>query len=228
MTQIILCDQVTLALEHRSLLQEVTGSGGAWLSFLYTGALSGLLLDGIAQWLGKLWIYPYWGEALYGSTFVIGFCAYWLAIVESYLAVKAIFSRRYAPVPSTKPPRYQVVLFRAIGCAGLMLASIGILELLREYRKIGGYVFEIRRPIVVKNHFSYFLIAFSGIWLVLEWAQFALGRLSLLKTILDERRLPLCALLVFPPLSRDYFGKQLMPPTISGFTQTGRCHIGES
>lgn len=90
---------MTIALEGRSLLQEATHSARAWLSLLSIGAISGLLLDGIAQWLGKLWIYPYWNEAVYVGTFVIGFCAYWLATAESYLAVKAILGRWYSPSP---------------------------------------------------------------------------------------------------------------------------------
>jgi hypothetical protein len=37
---------------------------------------------------------------------------------------------------------------------------------------------------------------FIGVWLTLEWVQFALGRLSLLKTVLNRRFLPLCALAI--------------------------------
>lgn len=197
MTLIILCDQVTLRLEHRSLLQEATGNRKAWISFLSVGAVSGLLLDGIAQWLGKLWIYPYWNEIVYAGTFVIGFCAYWLATAETYLAVKAVLNRwsRNRP-PAVAPRLCSRPVFRALGIAGLALTAGGILLLLADYRQTGGYVFEIQEPLRMKIHFGYFLMSFIGIWFILEWAQFARGRLSLLKAISSGDRQPLYALLI--------------------------------
>jgi hypothetical protein len=196
MTFIILCDQITVALDHRSLLQEATGSGRAWLSLLTVGALGGLLLDGIAQWLGKLWIYPYWNEAVYGSTFIVGFCAYWLATAESYLAVKAILKRcRRAAPPAITARLYEPALFRALGLTGLVLIAAGVALLLREYRTMGGYVFEIRTPLPVEPHISYFVMAFVGIWFALEWIQFARGNWTLLRAVLHGYRLPLYALI---------------------------------
>lgn len=196
MTLIILCDQVTLALKQGSLLQQATHSGRAWLSFLCIGAVSGLLLDGIAQWLGKLWIYPYWNQVVYAITFVIGFCAYWLATAESYLAVRAILGRGRRVPPAIAVQSYQPVLFRALGIAGAVLVLSGVALLLRDYRSIGGYVFDTQNALHLKNHFGYFLIAFLGVWLLLEWIQFARGRLSLLRSILNGNRIPLYALLL--------------------------------
>jgi hypothetical protein len=196
MTFIILCDQTTVALEHQSLLREVTSGGKPWLSLLTAGALSGLLLDGIAQWLGKLWIYPYWNEAVYGSTFVVGFCAYWLATAESYLAAKAILKRwGRATSPLTTVRLYEPALFRALGLTGLVLTAAGVALLLREYRTTGGYVFEIRTALPIESHTSYFVTAFTGIWFALEWIQFARGKWTLLRAVLHGYRLPLYALI---------------------------------
>lgn len=197
MTSIILCDQVTILLGQRSLLQEATGSGRAWVCFLCIGALSGLLLDGVAQWLGKLWIYPYWNEAFYAGAFIAGFCAYWLVTVESYLAVKMILGRWWRCVPARHSVRpYEAGLFRALGVVGIALAAGGIVLLLADYRQTGGYVFEIRKPLPVKPHFAYFLMTFLGVWLILEWVQSARRRLSLLLTLLRGDWLPLCTLLL--------------------------------
>ncbi|MGH9582349.1 MAG: hypothetical protein ACRD4O_05390 [Bryobacteraceae bacterium] len=202
LTQIILCDQVTIALGRGSLLRQATSSGRAWASLLCIGALSGLLLDGLGQWLGKLWIYPYWNEAFYGSTFVIGFCAYWLAIVESYVLVRAILQRslRWAS-PLIERRTYEAALFQAFGMAGIALIVAAIVLIVTDYRRAGGYVFEIRKQLPVRIHFGYFLAAFIGVWLALEWVQFARGRLSLLKTVLNRRFLPLCALVVASAVS---------------------------
>lgn len=197
MTGIILCDQITVALERRSLLQESTKSGRAWLSLLCVGALSGLLLDGGAQWLGKLWIYPYWNEAVYGSTFVVGFCAYWLATAESYLAVRAVLRLWTGNARGAITARpYETLLFRALGALGVVLIVAAIFLLLSGYQYSGGYRFEIREAVPVKAHFRYFLILFIGIWLALEWLQVARGGSSLLRAILHGCWQPLCALVL--------------------------------
>jgi len=197
MTAIILCDQVTLLFAHRSLLQEATCSGRAWRSFLLIGALSGLLLDGVAQWLGKLWIYPYWNEAFYGGAFIVGFCAYWMATAESYLAVKVILGRWWRVMPPPVSARKnEAALFRVFGVLGVLLTAAGTVLLLGDYGSTGGYVFEIRRPLPVKTHFGYFLMTFAGVWFILEWVQWARRRMSLLRTLLYGHWQPLCALLV--------------------------------
>jgi hypothetical protein len=198
MTTIILCDATTNRLARSSLLEAATTSGRGWLRFLTIGALGGLMVDGIAQWLGKLWIYPFWNAAVYGSTFVVGFCAYWLAVVESYAAVKAVLKCVFGAPANQRDKISDSVsaLFRTFGLAGAALIVAGVLLLLRDYSAQGGYVFEIRRAAPVRLHFEWFLLAFLGCWLVLEWAQHRAGRLSLIQTLLDRNLLPLCSLLI--------------------------------
>ena len=197
LTQIILCDQAAIVMGHGSLLQYATRNGRAWMRLLCTGALSGLLLDGLAQWLGKLWFYPYWNEAFYGVTFVIGFCAYWLATCESYVLIHAILKRiRRERRPPAGLRFYENTLFRTLGLLGIALFTTAILLIAHDYRQAGGYVFEVRRQTPVRIHFSYFLAAFIGLWLILEWIQVARGSLSLLRTIINGRLNPLLALLV--------------------------------
>lgn len=194
-TQITLCDQVTIALGRESLALRATGSAKAWSSFLCVGAIAGLLLDGAGQWLGKLWIYPYWNEAVYGATFVVGYCFYWLAIAESYLVVLAILRRRRLLPPIT-PKSYEPALFRMIGGVGIVVTIAAVMLILMDYSKAGGYVFEIRRRFPVKIHFGYFLAAFIGVWMILEWIQVRLGKLSLIRTLLHGRFAPLVAILI--------------------------------
>jgi len=68
-TAIILADEAARLLDGRSLLDEITASGRAFLTFAAAGTASGFLLEGMAQWLGKL-----------------GF-------TQSYLAARAILRR---------------------------------------------------------------------------------------------------------------------------------------
>lgn len=197
LTEIILCDQVVVAFGRESLLQCATRNGGSWARLLCIGAVSGLLLDGLAQWLGKLWIYPYWNEAFYGGAFIIGFAAYWLAISESYVFVRAILNWVHRERPVRRTPRiHDAALFRSFGAAGIALTTWAILRIWKEYRMAGGYVFQIRQRVSIHIHFDYFLMAFIGVWLTLEWVQVARGKLSLLRTILNGRLIPVLALLI--------------------------------
>lgn len=195
-TQIVLCDLATLKLGGESLLQQATGSPKAWLSFLCVGAISGLLLDGLGQWLGKLWFYRYWNQEIYAVTFIAGFCAYWLATVEGYTVILAIL-RHGRPVKAVSRPRpYAPVLFRVLGIGGIALTAASIALIAVHYREAGGYVFDVQKPLSVHLPFAYFLAAFTGVWLALEWIQSALGRQSLIQTLLGGRILPLIALLI--------------------------------
>ena len=201
LTLIILCDQITIALEYQSLLHRTTHSGRAWLSLLFTGALSGVFLDGFAQWLGKLWIYPYWSLPVYATTFVIGFSAYWLATAETYLAAKAVLCRRQSlPLRAMKIRRYEPLFLRVLGIAGAALSLTGTVLLWNGYSQT-GYIFEIQKTFPIKTSFGYFVVAFIGIWFTLEWIQFARGRLSLLQAIVRGHRRPAYALLISSGLS---------------------------
>lgn len=196
MTLIVLCDQILLRLDGWSLLQQLTAHGRGWASLLMVGAVSGLLLDGTAQWLGKLWIYPYWNNAFYGATFVIGFAAYWIAIVESYLAVRSLL-KRYFLRPSKRMAfaSERATLFRTLGYAGAALTCIGIAVLSHNYRRT-GYRFDIRTVFPLHSPLTGLLATFAGFWLILERVQYGRRYDSLLGCLMDGDRTPLYALLL--------------------------------
>jgi hypothetical protein len=202
-TLIVLCDQIALRLQNRSLLLENTVDKRAWSMLLAIGALSGLMLDGGGQWLGKLWIYPFWNAGMYAATFVVGFAGYWMAIAESYVAVSAIL-RTWRRGPRMRgavgPDRHK--LFRVAGVAGVALAAGGIALAADAYRRMGGYDFDIRTPTVLRAPLSSLLLTCSGLWLVLEWAQHSHGRESFLSCLLNGDRIPLYAML----LASEAFG----------------------
>ncbi len=194
-TLIILCDATTNMIEGKSLLTEVTAGRGAFARFALTGAVSGLMLDGIGQWLGKLWIYPHWNDALYGWTFVLGFCAYWLAIVETYLVARSLLGarRRRRQARARR-------LSRAAGAVGAVLLVGSICFALAGYERAGGYVFSIApgarsgRP-APHAPFLCVLAAFAGCWTILEWAHSRRGGVTFMSSVLAGDRLPLCAVL---------------------------------
>jgi hypothetical protein len=133
---------------------------------------------------------------VYGATFVVGYCFYWLAITESYLAVLAILRRGRRSLPPVIPKSYEPALFRVLGGVGIVLTIAAVMLILADYSKAGGYVFETRNRFPLKIHFGYFLAAFLGVWMVLEWVQVRLGRLSLLRTLLHRRFAPIAAIVI--------------------------------
>ena len=191
-TVMILCDEARRRLEGMSLLDAIVASPAAFLRFLATGAACGLLLDGSAQWIGKLWIYPYWNPAVYGGTFVIGFCAYWLLLAETYFLAKALL-RRLRPVSSAFSPKHHRATAPMI--SGSMLAGTGLLLAAADYRAAGGYRFAITRPTPVHVHFACFLLLFTGAWLLLEALQRRQGKPSLLDAMGRRDWVPPAALL---------------------------------
>ncbi len=194
-TLIILCDVTTNVIAGKSLLTEVTADCGAFGRFALMGAVSGLILDGIGQWLGKLWTYPYWNAALYGWTFLLGFCAYWLAIVETYFLARSLMGlrRRSRPVRAKR-------VSRAVGIMGAVLLLGGICSALAGYERAGGYVFSITpqgrfgRP-APHAPFPCVVAAFAGCWTILEWACSKRRIMTFISSLRGGDRLPLYAVL---------------------------------
>ncbi len=178
-TTIILCDEATQLLEGRSLIAEVTAGGREFVEFVASAAISGLLLDGVGQWIGKLWIYPYWTRALYASTFVLGFCAYWLLLAEIFLVGRSLLARAAGSF-GRRVPRWGPLALRTGAFGGGLLMLSGLSLAAQGYRAAGGYRFEISLPSRPPVPFACFPLIFTGVWLILEFIHHRLGRDSLL------------------------------------------------
>lgn len=150
-----------------SLLDRMTRNGRTVLRFLASAALAGVAMEALGQWLGKLWIYPYWTVWFYWLVVIPGFAFYWTAIAESYLAVKAVLdSRLHGRVPRQRSQ----IAFGLIGAALLVLTAFGYGS---WYSARGGYFFASTRPVEVAPPFRFMLLGFVGALLLTEWA---LGR----------------------------------------------------
>ncbi len=184
-TAIILCDAAGHALGGPSLLDEITRDRRGLLSFLALGAACGFYLDGAAQWLGRLWIYPYWTLPIYAFCFIPGFCAYWLLLAESYfLALRLI--RRALPPPDSRPRLYAP----AAGAAGTLLAAAGLLLAFH-----GASPFNLATPSRIHPPFAAFPLVSAGLWLVLEYAAARQRKPSLLAACRHRDWAPLLAVL---------------------------------
>ncbi|HCU48971.1 MAG TPA: hypothetical protein DGG94_04045, partial [Micromonosporaceae bacterium] len=79
---ILVSEGVCERLGAPSLMDLVTSGGRARLSRIFVAALAaGLTMELLAQWLGKLWFYPYWTPWFYWLVVVPGFVFYWIAII---------------------------------------------------------------------------------------------------------------------------------------------------
>jgi len=153
----------------------------------------GLAVELIGQWLGKLWVYPYWTAWFYLLVVLPGFAFYWVSIVESYLAVKAVLDAvgkglslegRAFLVPD------KVVGFIGFGCLG------GAAWLFGQWYAWHGWEFAVVRPVSQAPPFYYVLLAFLGGWLVAEWVLARRRSASLAVGVLSGYWVPAAAVLV--------------------------------
>ena len=188
-TAIILCDAAAKRMGARSLLLTATGGWRCLLRFVAAGALAGLFLDGTAQWLGKLWIYPYWNLVLYAVCFIVGFCAYSLLIAETYTVTRMALRHGGDPPAAHRSLRSG----RMSGMIGAFLAASGLVWAFKDYSAAGGFQFSISTLSRRHASFSCFPLTFVGLWLLLESALARQRKPSLLGALAAGDWLPLRA-----------------------------------
>lgn len=173
-----------------SLFSFATATPQRLLRVALSAVACGLALELTAQWLGKLWIYPYWATWFYLLVVLPGFTFYWVSIVESYLAVKAVLDHRW------KGYFFEHQAFRvphkAVGFGFLAVSA----WLFGQWYAAHGWTFAVVRPVSQAPPFFYVLLAFAGGWLVAEWVLARRGSGSLLTSVLSGYWVPVVAVLV--------------------------------
>lgn len=157
---IVLSEGVCARFGGFSLVGWALADGRRLVRLLATAAVAGLALEIGAQWLGRLWIYPYWTAWLYALVVLPGFAFYWVAIVESYLAAKAWLGTRLHHPPARLPRG----LLRV---AGVILLIMGGILYVRWF-SLHGYAAAVNRPAPAAPPFGYCLTTLAGCWLVCE------------------------------------------------------------
>jgi hypothetical protein len=181
-----------------SLLWTVMANGRIFLRFLVAAAAAGLTMEILAQWLGKLWIYPYWTHWFYWIVVLPGFTFYWTGIVESYLAIKAVLDARVRPgVGRGKVvPAKHAALFALLGAAGAALLLVAAWRCASWYAAHGGYIFASTSRVTEAPPFSVVMQAFLGVLLVAEWALHRRGALSFAGALVRGYWVPAAAVVV--------------------------------
>ena len=141
-----------------SLWSLAARDAGTLLRLLACGAVAGLVLEVIAQWLGRLWHYPYWTPWFYALLLLPGFAFYWLSIAESYLAAKAVLDALARPRSPTASARLWPV--------GLVTLIAAIALSLDWYAHRGGFSFAITDASRTAPPFAYALLAVIGVALL--------------------------------------------------------------
>ena len=198
---IYICDGITLKLKNKSILNEIRKNTKNLIAFVAVSTAGGILLDGIAKWLGKLWIYPYWDFYTYLFLFIPGFAIYWLMIVESYLATKAIIDYFHDGKQIVgKSFGFEKYLYKILGIAGIAFTFISIIFIAKNWLQVGGYIADFRDVSSItenfKINFSYIMLLFFGLWFMFEFIEYSRKKTSLIKDIAHHYFSPLVSILI--------------------------------
>jgi len=198
---IIISEAITLKYAKFSLFHKIVSSKRNLISFIMASTVCGFLFELIANFFGKLWIYPYWSLLFYIVIFVLGFAFYWLVICESYLATKYLldlFSKGKKYV--TKPFRYEKKLFNLIGIFGIIFLILSVVFVCVDYSSKKMPLFGVEDLTSVTNNyvppFFIMIILFFGLWFTLEYIQHYEKKTSLIKDIIHNYKSPLLAILI--------------------------------
>ncbi len=164
-----------------------------FLHFSVAGIAAGVLLEGFAQWLGKLWYYPYFSVGSYALWFVGGFVMYSLLVFESYEGIKAVV-RRFMRPRRVRHRRFEPRLYTAFWRYGLLGIPAGVFVILLSYDK--GYRFVIDSPLYLRTAFLGVLIVFLSVYLLLEYFEYRRRESSLLERLINRDYAPLVSILI--------------------------------
>jgi len=188
---ILLSEGVCQRFGGASLWEFASATPRRLLRVTLTAAACGLALELVGQWLGKLWVYPYWTTWFYALVVVPGFAFYCVSIVESYLAVKAVLDahcKGSSGVVRAFPVQRK-------GFLGFALLA-GAAWLFGRWYAEHGWTFAVVRPVPQAPPFFYLLLAFVGGWLVAEWLLWWRRSPSLVSSVLSGYWVPVVAVLV--------------------------------
>ncbi|HSW98479.1 MAG TPA: hypothetical protein VLF71_01435 [Candidatus Saccharimonadales bacterium] len=174
-------------------------SGGGWrryVRFFVVAAVVGCFLEVCAQWLGKLWYYPYYPTWFYWPAFLPSFILYWVMIAESYTAGKALLDRllHWGGRQKLRYYWFEPALYYVLGACGAGLLLFGLLRAYLDYGLTGGYFFNALSPSMRVPPLHYIIWASVGLWLLCEGVLYVRQRHSLLHSMLHGYAVPALAM----------------------------------
>jgi hypothetical protein len=195
---IALSEFVTRKWGDFSLLKGIMRRKKSILIYVGIATLGGIILDGTAQWLNRLWYYPYWTNPFYVFIFIAGFSAYFLCIIERYLMTKVVIDKlRKGRHYKTKPYKREGRFFGGLLVLAFITFAIGLTgSLIPHFVNQGEYNFNITYPTQHVSMFIFPLLIFAGVWFFSEYMSFIKKRSSLLQGIIHKNFNSLFAVLL--------------------------------
>jgi hypothetical protein len=182
---ICLAEYVTRKFGGFSQLRKILKNKNTFLTYLLVGFLGGVFLDGIAHWLSRLWVYPFWDSTFYLAVFVIGFSAYYLSVISSYLIVKTIIDKtRKGKKYITRPKKSLKSVFFILLILSVILISIGISGMLIGFTNGTYPLFGDNAPVETSVNVFFIIPLFFGIWFFIESLGYQMGKNTFIKELI--------------------------------------------
>jgi len=198
---IAIFDAITLKFYNRSLTHILTKNKKNLLKFFLVSIIGTLLIEVIAHWFGKLWIYPSWNYLIYFVFAFTGFVLYWLFIVGSYLSTKAVIDYfRKGKKYVTKSFRWESKFFKVLGIVGIILLIISSFLVYFYYTNQSmpfvqlGDLFQKTSSYVLP--YSVILLFVLSLWFILEYLQYKFKKTSLIKDIIHGHFTPFLSIII--------------------------------
>ncbi|MBI2608129.1 MAG: hypothetical protein HYW47_00835 [Deltaproteobacteria bacterium] len=194
---ILIFDRLTEKFYGKSLLQEISQSFKNILIFFFISTISGIILECGAQWLGKVWFYPYADIYTYSILFIPGFAIYWLIVLESYAALKGVLNYfRNDKKNIYKEHAFEPFLQKTLGFLGIILIPISIFLILKDYAAYGGYFFSLNQKADYPVKTFLLMMFFLGFLFLFEFILYLKKTDSFLKEMLHCDFVSLLAILL--------------------------------
>ncbi len=196
---ILLCGGISDKFKGAEMFGTARRSRKELVLFILAAGVSGIVLEVFAQWLGKLWIYPFFLPWIYWIVLFPGFVFYWVTIVKSYMAAKAVIDDAWPQERSRATEPYyafEPALYTVFGLSGIVALAYAIGHQLAWYQLHGGFTFDVIAPVFFAPPFHHTIIDFLAVWGIAEWGLYLRKSPSALRSMLHGYWAPTFAILL--------------------------------
>jgi len=198
---ILIFEAITIKICNESLINRIIKNKKNFLSFLLAAVMGAIVVELVANFLGKLWIYPYWSFFKYLIIFIPCVFIYWLLIVESYLATKAVVDLLHKGKKILKKGfKWERTFFKILGILGIILFIAAGVWIFQGYTSqealfINSEDLNTKTPNYVVP-FGSIILLFFGFWFIFEFIEYKKRETSLIKDIIHHYPTPLISIIV--------------------------------
>lgn len=141
-----------------------------------------------------------------------GFGAYFLSIITSYYAMKAILDKiTHGKKAVTKRYKYEPALYYCLFTTGIIGLTVTFIRLLVNTNLFLSFSFNISTHKNPYLEFPYLVLTFFSLWFIFEFIQFKKGRNSLIGDTLHRYYNPLVAIIISSIILAIYMEVQNIP-----------------